>query len=170
MTPQARDEVLERTTEYFPPELLNRLDSMLVFNKLSKESILKVVGLRLNDIASRLKNRRITLDVDAPAREWLAESGYSDVYGARAIARVVRTKVLFPLAQKLLNGTIRCVSEIPRCTPSHPTFSRDGDVAEVRVSKDGKELNIKDNHPPDASIASSTPVSSLTEVKGETID
>ena len=48
-----------------------------------------------------------TIDVDQKAREWLADQGYSDVYGARAIARVVRTKVLFPLAQKMLKGTIR---------------------------------------------------------------
>lgn len=82
---------------------------MLVFNKLSRDSILQVVALRLNDVAARLKSRRITLDVDAPAREWLAQQGYSDLYGARAVARVVRTKVLFPLAQKLLNGTIRLV-------------------------------------------------------------
>lgn len=107
--PDARDQVLERTAEYFPPELLNRLDSMLVFNKLSKASILQVVSLRLNDVQDRLKNRRITVDVDENAREWLAQQGYSEVYGARAIARVVRTKVLFPLAQKLLNGTIRYV-------------------------------------------------------------
>lgn len=109
VTPEARDLVLQRTSEYFPPELLNRLDSIMVFNKLSRESILKVVSLRLNDIADRVRDRRITLDVDQPAREWLASSGYSDVYGARAIARVVRTEVLFPLAQRLLNGTIRCV-------------------------------------------------------------
>lgn len=107
VTPDARDQVLERTAEYFPPELLNRLDSMVVFNKLSKESILQVVSLRLNDVQERLKHRRITVDVDEKAREWLAQQGYSNVYGARAIARVVRTKVLFPLAQKLLNGTIR---------------------------------------------------------------
>ena len=110
---EARDQVLERTAEYFPPELLNRLDSMLVFNKLSRESILQVVSLRLNDVATRLKHRRITLDVDAPAREWLANEGYSDIYGARAIARVVRTEVLFPLAQKLLHGTIRYVFRPP---------------------------------------------------------
>lgn len=55
----------------------------------------------------RVRDRRIQLDVDDDARQWLAEKGYSDVYGARAIARVVRTEVLFPLAQKLLNGTIR---------------------------------------------------------------
>lgn len=79
----------------------------MVFNKLSRESILKVVSLRLNDISERVRDRRITLDVDQPAREWLASAGYSEVYGARAIARVVRTEVLFPLAQRLLNGTIR---------------------------------------------------------------
>ena len=80
---------------------------MMVFNKLSRESILQVVTLRLNDIADRVKDRRITLDIDQRAREWLADKGYSDVYGARAIARVVRKEVLFPLAQKMLNGTIR---------------------------------------------------------------
>ncbi|KAI0316151.1 P-loop containing nucleoside triphosphate hydrolase protein [Amylostereum chailletii] len=134
VTPEAQREVLERTSEYFPPELLNRLDSMLVFNKLSQESILEVVSLRLEDVAQRLKPRRITMDIDAPARDWLAKQGYSNVYGARAIARVVRTKVLFPLAQKLLNGTIR-----------------DGDVVKIRASEDGETLDIQDNHPPDAS-------------------
>jgi len=80
-----------------------------VFNKLSRESILQVVSLRLNDVSIRLRARRITLDVDARAHEWLARRGYSDIYGARAIARVVRSDVLFPLAQKLLQGTIRFV-------------------------------------------------------------
>ncbi|EMD39396.1 hypothetical protein CERSUDRAFT_104581 [Gelatoporia subvermispora B] len=150
VTPEARDEVLERTSEYFPPELLNRLDSMLVFNKLSRQSILKVVDLRLNDVASRLNNRRITLDVDEAAKGWLAKEGYSDVYGARAIARVVRTKVLFPLAQKMLNGTIR-----------------DGDVVSIRVSANGQDLDIKDNHRPD-SLAANQTSSTLVAEEGET--
>ena len=109
VTPEARAEVLERTSEYFPPELLNRLDSMLVFNKLSRASILRVVDLRLADVAGRLQHRRIVLDADGGARKWLVREGYSETYGARAIARIVRTEVLFPLAQKLLKGTIRCV-------------------------------------------------------------
>ena len=107
MNQDAKNLVLERTSEYFPPELLNRLDTMQVFNKLSRASILQVVSLRLDDVANRLKPKRITLDVDPAAREWLADKGYSNVYGARAIARVVRTDVLFPLAQKLLKGVIR---------------------------------------------------------------
>ena len=80
---------------------------MLVFNKLSKASILEVVSLRLNDVQERLRHKRITLDVDNGARDWLADKGYSDVYGARAVARVVRQKIVFPLAQKMLKGTIR---------------------------------------------------------------
>ncbi|KAG1778675.1 P-loop containing nucleoside triphosphate hydrolase protein [Suillus placidus] len=105
-------------------------------NLLSRRSILDVVALRLKDVASRLKDRRITLDIDAEARNWLAEKGYSDIYGARAIARVVRSNVLFPLAQKLLRGTIR-----------------NGDVVHITVSE-SDSLNIKDNHPPDSSIVS----------------
>jgi len=139
VTQEARDLVLERTTEYFPPELINRLDSMLVFNKLSRDSILQVVSLRLLDVAARLKARRITLDVDGASRNWLAEHGYSEVYGARAIARVVRTDVLFPLAQKLLRGTIR-----------------DGDTAYIRVGPEGT-LDIRENHPADSSVLSSEP-------------
>ena len=96
---------LDHLQEFMP--LKNRLDAMLVFNKLSRESVLQVVDLRLKDVSERLAHRRIRIDVDQGARDWLASKGYSDVYGARAIARVVRTEVLFPLAQKLLRGTIR---------------------------------------------------------------
>jgi len=129
ITPLARTEVLERVSEQFPPELLNRLDSMLVFNRLSHDSILRVVDLRLGDVAARLAERRIKLDVDDAARTWLAEKGFSDVYGARAIARVVRSEVLFPLAKKMLVGTIR-----------------DGDTVEIGLGVDGKTLLIHDNH------------------------
>lgn len=107
---------------------------MLVFNKLSPASILQVVDLRLKDVADRLKQKRISLDVDKEARDWLAKAGYSNVYGARAIARVVRTDVLFPLAQKLLKGTIR-----------------EGDTAMIRVQDE--KLEILENHPPDPSAA-----------------
>ncbi|KAI0277462.1 P-loop containing nucleoside triphosphate hydrolase protein [Russula aff. rugulosa BPL654] len=129
VTPLARAEVLERVSEQFPPELLNRLDSMLVFNRLSHDSILCVVDLRLRDVAARLAQRRIKLDVDDAARAWLAEKGFSDIYGARAIARVVRSEVLFPLARKMLVGTIR-----------------DGDIVEIRLGTDEKTLHIRDNH------------------------
>ncbi|PAV15774.1 P-loop containing nucleoside triphosphate hydrolase [Pyrrhoderma noxium] len=138
VAPHARDAVLARTESHFPPELLNRLDATVVFNKLSRKSILSVVDLRLADVAARVRDRRMSLDVDDAARQWLADKGYSDVYGARAIARVVRTEVLFPLAQKLLSGTIR-----------------NGDNVKIRVSEDGKKLEFSENHPADPEVGSS---------------
>ncbi|KIP01473.1 hypothetical protein PHLGIDRAFT_80531 [Phlebiopsis gigantea 11061_1 CR5-6] len=148
VAPAAQDEVLRRTAEHFPPELLNRLDAMLVFNKLGRASVLRVVDLRLADVAARLRARRIALDVDAPARRWLAERGYSEVYGARAIARVVRTEVLFPLAQKMLRGTVR-----------------DGDTVRVRAGE-GDALEIQDNHPADESVASTSKPEPFPELDG----
>ncbi|KAJ6481072.1 P-loop containing nucleoside triphosphate hydrolase protein [Mycena sanguinolenta] len=150
VTAEARQQVLDLTAEYFPPELLNRLDTMLVFNKLSRQSILQVVELRLQDVAARLSDRRITLDVDEQARLWLAERGHSNVYGARAIARVVRTDVLFPLAQKLLRGTIR-----------------EGDLVEVRVSRDESSLVIQENHPPDPEAGSTALKTGLAEERDD---
>lgn len=103
---EARDLVLERTSEYFAPELLNRLDSILVFNKLSKESVLEVVSLRLKDVSERLRDRRIVMDINDDAKEWLAKKGYSDAYGARAIARIVRVKVSLVPRYFLLIGKL----------------------------------------------------------------
>ncbi|PVF97013.1 putative chaperonin ClpB [Serendipita vermifera] len=136
VTEEARKEVLERVTEVFPPELINRLDSQIVFNKLSRDSILAIVGLRLNDVAERLKDRRITLEVSDSAKAWLADEGWSDLYGARAVARVVRTKLMFPLAKKMLAGTIR-----------------DGDIVNVHHQDGSDELLIQDNHPTSTDIA-----------------
>ncbi|KAG9024972.1 chaperone ATPase hsp78 [Tulasnella sp. JGI-2019a] len=142
LTASAKDRVIDAASDYFAPELLNRLDSIQVFNKLSKASIMQVVGLRLKEVVDRLADRRIVLDVDEPAREWLAKEGYSDQYGARAIARVVRTKVLFPLAKKLLTGTIR-----------------NGDRVTIRVVEGGKDLNVLDNHPTDSAQQGSSSTS-----------
>jgi len=129
VTTEGRELVMARATSFFPPELINRLDSIQTFNRLSHKSILAIVSLRLGDVTERLKDRRITLDVDQTTREWLAKHGYSNEYGARAIARIVRNTVLSPLAKKLLAGTIR-----------------DGDVVSVRVSEDSTTLDVKDNH------------------------
>ncbi|XP_006461661.1 hypothetical protein AGABI2DRAFT_185786 [Agaricus bisporus var. bisporus H97] len=141
---ETKEQVLDRVQAYFPPELLNRLDTIQIFNKLSKSAILDVVRLRLEDVQERVKAKRIILDVDERAKEVLAERGYSEVYGARAIARIVRTDVLFPLAQKMLRGTIR-----------------DGDV--VRIEVERGEVVIRDNHRPESVVDVSAAVEELVE-------
>ena len=102
----ARSEVLQAVGRYFKPELINRLDELLVFNKLLPSTILDIVGLRLREIQQRLDARRVVLDVSEEAKIWLASKGYSEQYGARAVARVIRERVVSRLASLMLDGTI----------------------------------------------------------------
>lgn len=103
----AKNAVLRDVGKFFKPELLNRLDELVVFNKLPPSMILDIVNLRLAEVSARLGAKRITLEVNDDAKEFLAKKGYSDRYGARAIQRVVRDKVSNPLALKMLSGEIK---------------------------------------------------------------
>ncbi|EIW68261.1 hypothetical protein TREMEDRAFT_69276 [Tremella mesenterica DSM 1558] len=107
ITPEARTQVLHSVGQFFKPELINRLDELLVFNKLPPSVILDIVALRLTEVQSRLSGRRITLDVNEEARAWLAQKGYSEQYGARAVQRVIRDKVTSPIAGRMLEGIIK---------------------------------------------------------------
>jgi ATP-dependent Clp protease ATP-binding subunit ClpB len=88
----AKKEVLELVERYYPPEFLNRyvrektrltcsIDSQIVFNKLSKETLRSIVDLRLKEVQTRLDDRQITLNIDDTAKSWLTEHGYSPIYG-----------------------------------------------------------------------------------------
>lgn len=107
ITPTTKDSVLKAVGRFFKPELINRLDELLVFNKLPPGVILDIVNLRLKEIQQRLDGRRITLDVTDEARAWLANKGYSEQFGARAVNRVIRDKVNTQVAARLLEGTIK---------------------------------------------------------------
>jgi ATP-dependent Clp protease ATP-binding subunit ClpB len=107
VSPAAREAVLRDVGLFFRPELINRLDELLVFNKLPPSAILDIVSLRLREVQSRLASRRITLNVSDAAKQWLAEKGYSEQYGARAVTRVIRDQVTTPVAGRLLEGTIK---------------------------------------------------------------
>lgn len=92
---------------FFRPELINRLDEQLIFNKLPPTVILDIVRLRLRELQDRLTSRRIRLDVDDEALAWLASKGYSEEFGARAVARIVRDKVITRVASRMLDGSIK---------------------------------------------------------------
>ena len=107
ITDAARTEVLHAVGRFFKPELINRLDELLIFNKLPPSIILDIVSLRLSEVQARLASRRITLDVSEEAKVWLAEKGYSEQFGARAVQRVVRDKLVMQIASQMLDGSIR---------------------------------------------------------------
>lgn len=104
ITHDTHDQVLECVFKYFPLGLINCLDSMVIFNELSQELILYVVSLY--DVQDQLKHRLITLNVGNTTRKQLADMRYSGIYGVCEIARVVRQKVMFSLAQKMLRGQL----------------------------------------------------------------
>ncbi|WWC90634.1 uncharacterized protein L201_005570 [Kwoniella dendrophila CBS 6074] len=107
ITSQTREEVLKSVGRFFKPELINRLDELLVFNKLPPSVILDIIELGLKELQKRLDSRRITLNVDEESKIWLANKGYSEQFGARSVQRVIRDKVVTKVASKLLDGTIK---------------------------------------------------------------
>ncbi|RSX55455.1 chaperone protein ClpB [Bifidobacterium dolichotidis] len=91
----------------FRPEFLNRLDEQVIFQPLTQKELGRIVDLQVQQVASRLTERRITLDVTAAARDWLAETGYDPAYGARPLRRLVQTQVGDQLARMLLAGKVK---------------------------------------------------------------
>ncbi len=110
----AKDKVDALLKASFRPEFLNRIDETVLFRHLDKSGIADIVRIQLERVASRLKDRRITLEFDESAVEFIAEKGYDPAFGARPVKRAVQAYVENPLAKELLAGkyaedtTIRC--------------------------------------------------------------
>ena len=98
--------VMDAVHMNFKPEFLNRLDDIVMFHPLTREELGGIVDIQVAGVAQRLTDRRITLDVTAAAREWLANTGYDPAYGARPLRRLVQTEVGDQLARMLLAGKV----------------------------------------------------------------
>lgn len=90
----------------FKPELLNRIDAVVHFSKLNKDSSLKIARLQLDSVAKRLLDNHITMEATPEAANFIAEHGYSETFGARPIKREVQTAILDPLSKMLLDGSL----------------------------------------------------------------
>ncbi len=88
----------------FRPEFLNRMDEILIFKALSKETILRIVGLQLDELRAVLKEKKIEIEVSKEAQKLLAEKGYDPAYGARPLKRIIQKNIQNPLALNLLDG------------------------------------------------------------------
>ncbi|MDQ3485826.1 MAG: AAA family ATPase, partial [Actinomycetota bacterium] len=100
------DEVMAAVRTAFKPEFLNRLDEVVLFDALGAEELQRIVDLQVRGLADRLTARRITLEVTAAARSWLAVTGFDPVYGARPLRRLVQSAIGDPLARSLLAGEV----------------------------------------------------------------
>jgi ATP-dependent Clp protease ATP-binding subunit ClpB len=101
-----KDAVMSVVRTTFKPEFLNRLDDVILFDGLSTEELTQIVEFQVARLARRLSDRRLTLEVTAPAREWLALTGFDPVYGARPLRRLIQSAIGDQLARGLLSGAI----------------------------------------------------------------
>ena len=101
------DQIMDRMKGLFKPEFLNRVDEIIFFKRLEKEQILSIVDIQLERLRNRLGDKKITVEVDDKAREFLAEKGYDPMFGARPVKRTIQNLVQNPLAKLILGGKIK---------------------------------------------------------------
>lgn len=97
--------VMEAVRNHFRPEFLNRIDDVIVFDRLTRDDLREIVTIQLEELRSRLDSRRIEVAFDDDALDLLAERGYDPVYGARPLKRLIQTDAADPMAKGLLDGT-----------------------------------------------------------------
>jgi ATP-dependent Clp protease ATP-binding subunit ClpB len=141
----ARAQVMAAVRGHFRPEFLNRLDEIILFHRLTRANMDKIVDIQIARLTRLLADRKITISLDKKATEWLAHAGYDPVYGARPLKRVIQRRLQDPLAQMILEGRIS-----------------DGSVIKVSASKTGLTINGEEfAASPDAMIDAAPPGVSL---------
>ncbi|KAE8267438.1 hypothetical protein A4X09_0g4909 [Tilletia walkeri] len=128
--PEAKADVLQSIRRALPPELINRLDEQICFNKLNPAMLRDIVKIRLREVQERLNDKRMVLEVEPDAQEWLARNGYDPAFGARPLSRLIQKAILNPLASGLIQGTLR-----------------QGDTVKVALDAGGDRLVIPELHP-----------------------
>lgn len=123
---EKKDAVMAVVNSSFKPEFLNRLDDVIMFDPLSLEDLGRIVSLQVDSMAARLAGKRLRLEVDDAARDWLAFTGFDPAYGARPLRRLVQREIGDRLARALLTGTIQ-----------------DGDTVHVGVNEAGDALTVE---------------------------
>ena len=119
----ARPAVMRAVRDRFRPEFLNRLDEIVLFRRLARSDMAAIVDIQLGSLRKLLADRNIHLELDAGAREWLAEAGYDPTYGARPLKRVIQRSLQDKLANLVLEGSLH-----------------DGEVLRVTAGQDGLEV------------------------------
>jgi ATP-dependent Clp protease ATP-binding subunit ClpB len=125
-TDAVRDQVMGVVRSAFRPEFLNRVDEIILFHRLQKSEMTRIVDIQMKRLQKLLDDRKIVITLDAGAREWLAEKGWDPAYGARPLKRVIQKAVQDQLAEMILSGTIK-----------------DGEPVNVSVGKQGLTFNGK---------------------------
>ncbi|HNV23274.1 MAG TPA: ATP-dependent chaperone ClpB [Candidatus Omnitrophota bacterium] len=109
---EMRHHIERALKDAFRPEFLNRVDEMIIFNRLEKAFIKQIVDIQMDLLKERLKSKNLTLELTDKAKEFLSDRGYDPVYGARPLKRVIQKYVQDPIALQLLKGDIKSKEKI----------------------------------------------------------
>ncbi len=99
--------VMEALREHFRPEFLNRVDEIIIFDRLNEEELKRIVEIQLQRLIKRLANQKIALELSDSAKALIAREGYDPVYGARPLKRAIQKEILDPLSMDILEGKFR---------------------------------------------------------------
>ena len=121
----AHDDVMDLVRASFRPEFINRLDEITLFHRLAEKHMHAIVNIQLSQLENRLEGRKIILDLDQSAQDWLAHIGYDPIYGARPLKRVIQKHVQDGLANMILSGELM-----------------DGKTVNVTAGAEGIEMRI----------------------------
>ena len=99
--------LMDKLRDNFKPELLNRIDSIVIFDSLQKDSVMKIANIMLDSLVKRFKKKNISLDITEQARWLICEKGYDEMYGARPLKRVIDKEIKDPLAEMIISGELQ---------------------------------------------------------------
>ena len=103
---EARGAVMNVVKATFPPEFLNRIDEIILFNRLSKNELNRIVDIQIDTLRPLLADRQLTIELSSDARLFLAERGFDPIYGARPLKRCIQHEIIQPLSLLLLKGEL----------------------------------------------------------------
>ena len=109
---KVKEQVMTEVRSAFSPEFLNRLEAILLFQRLSKQSMRRIVDIQIKELQDRLSERSVIIEISDAAKAWLSEKGYDPSYGARPLRRQIQIHVQNPLAEDLIAGTYTDGDEI----------------------------------------------------------
>ena len=101
-----QEKIKDQIKVHFKPEFLNRLDDIIIFNRLTKEEMIKIIDIQIKDLVKKLNDKKITISFEKSAKEWLVNEGFSPDYGARPLKRIIQNHIIDELASSILSNKI----------------------------------------------------------------
>jgi len=107
-----KDKIMEKVRKHFKPEFLNRIDESIIFNRLTKKEIKKIIDIQLDFLEEILKPKKISAKFDEKSKNWIVNEGFSNLYGARPLKRLIQKEIIDKIAHLILSNNIKEGSQV----------------------------------------------------------